>query len=57
MVAAMSLTALNTPAKDDADTKLLEKLVEDGGSGRGGSGGTHWISLRIMTPMCRLWLR
>ena len=29
-VAAMSLTALNTPVKDDADTKLLEKLVEDG---------------------------
>lgn len=29
-VAAMSLTALNTAVKDDADTKLLEKLVEDG---------------------------
>lgn len=29
-VAAMSLTALNTAVGDDADTKLLEKLVEDG---------------------------
>lgn len=29
-VAAMSLTALNTAVKDDADTKLLEKLVADG---------------------------
>ena len=29
-VAAMSLTALNTAVEDDADTKLLEKLVEDG---------------------------
>ena len=29
-VAAMSLTALNTAVRDDADTKLLEKLVEDG---------------------------
>ena len=29
-VAAMSLTALNTAVKGDADTKLLEKLVEDG---------------------------
>ena len=29
-VAAMSLTALNTAVKDDADTKLLEKLVGDG---------------------------
>ena len=29
-VAAMSLPALNTAVKDDADTKLLEKLVEDG---------------------------
>lgn len=29
-VAAMSLTALNTPVKGDADTKLLEKLVADG---------------------------
>lgn len=29
-VAAMSLTALNTPVKGDEDTVLLEKLVEDG---------------------------
>ena len=29
-VAAMSLTALNTPVKGDADTRLLEKLVDDG---------------------------
>ena len=29
-VAAMSLTALNTAVKGDADTKLLEKLVADG---------------------------
>ena len=29
-VAAMSLTALNTAVGDDADTKLLEKLVEAG---------------------------
>ena len=29
-VAAMSLTALNTPVKDNKDAVLLEKLVEDG---------------------------